>query len=489
MQPTRLRTPRFRISRSRTPPFQVLIACFGLLAFVLGLSASAIQIAAAHRFPALNETLQYSREYRFGIDPGADSAPAPDRTEPQRLSEKDRREVFEKIWREIRDHYYDASFNGVNWDDVHLRYLPRVEATRTDAEFYAVMSQMTSELHDAHTRFNSPEHWRSYKKQQGATVGFSVDGVDGKTVVTDVEPGSNAARAGVEIGMFVVSVEGEPVARRLEHIEKVGLPSSTDRATRWFVYNRLFGGPANTEVKVGLQRPDGTTFEATIKRQLYSEVAEVDARLLASGNAYIRFDGFQHPIVKQFKEALEKYHNAPGLIIDLRKNGGGELSVLLPIASYFYNKKTLFAKDTTRSGKPLSEFAGFFKLPLNLYVGKPGSQIYSGQIAILVDSHSASSSEVFAGGMQETRRAKIVGTQSCGCVLGIAKPRFVKGGGVLEMSEVLWFTPNGRKLEGAGVIPDKTVSPTVSDFQRKRDVVLAEADKTLSRTVFANARP
>ena len=163
--------------------------------------------------------------------------------------------------------------------------------------------------------------------------------------------------------------------------------------------------------------------------------------------------------------------------------------MLLPIASYFFDKKTLFAKDTTRSGKPLSEFAGFFKLPLNLYVGKHGSQIYSGPVVILVDSHSASSSEVFAAGMQETRRAKIVGTQSCGCVLGIAKPRFVKGGGVLEMSEVLWFTPKGRKLEGAGITPDKTVSPTVSDFQRKRDVVLAEADKTLSRTVLANARP
>src|SRR5258708_31495652 len=84
--------------------------------------------------------------------------------------------------------------------------------------------------------------------------------------------------------------------------------------------------------------------------------------------------------------------------------------------------------------------------------------------------------------MQDTQRAKIFGSQSCGCVLGIAKPRVMKGGGVLEMSEVLWFSPKGRKLEGTGIIPDKIVVPSVADLQRRRDTVLAEADKGLVRT-------
>src|SRR5260370_17017396 len=81
--------------------------------------------------------------------------------------------------------------------------------------------------------------------------------------------------------------------------------------------------------------------------------------------------------------------------------------------------------------------------------------------------------------MQDTQRAKIFGSQSCGCVLGIAKPRVMKGGGVLEMSEVLWFSPKGRKLEGTGIIPDQVVVPTMFDLQRGRDAVLAEAHKTL----------
>jgi carboxyl-terminal processing protease len=412
------------------------------------------------------------------------SAPAaPQRTPPkQHLSPKDRREVFEKIWKEIRDHYYDSNFNGVDWNEVHLRYRPLVDAVKNDQEFYVLIGQMTSELHDAHTRFSSPEQWRNFQRQQGITVGFSVDDLDGKTVVTNVIPQSNAAHAGIEPGMVVLTVDGTSVSERIAEIEKKRLPSSSERATRWFIYNRVFAGPPDTQVKIGLQRNNGSTLEATITRQLHSAAPEVITHVLPSGNVYIRFDGFQHPITKEFKQALQKFHDAPGLIVDLRRNGGGDLAVLLPIAGYFFGKKTLFAKDSTRSGKPLSSYVGLFKLPLQLYVGRSGDQIYSGPVAVLVDAHSASSSEVFAAGMQDTQRAKIFGSQSCGCVLGIARPRVMKGGGVLEMSEVLWFSPKGRRLEGTGIIPDQVVVPTMFDLQRGRDAVLAEADKTLVKT-------
>src|SRR5258706_14034651 len=185
---------------------------------------------------------------------------------------------------------------------------------------------------------------------------------------------------------------------------------------------------------------------------------------------------------------MERFRNAAGLIGNLRRKGGGKLTVLLPIAGYFFGKKTLFAKDSTRTGKPLSAYVGLLKLTLPLYVGRPGEQIYSGPVVILVDAHSASSSEVFAAGMQDTLRAKVIGSQSCGCVLGIAKPRVMKGGAVLEMSEVLWFSPKGRKLEGTGIIPDQLVVPTMFDLQRGRDAVLAAADKSLVKAAVLESK-
>ncbi len=413
-----------------------------------------------------------------------DAAPAAQR----QLSAKTRKQVFERVWKEIHDHYYDPAFNGVNWDEVHTRYLPLVEAAKSDAEFYALLSTMTGELHDAHTRFSSPERWKSYKKQQGVSAGFSVDEVDGKSVVTGVRPGSNAAHAGVEPGMVVVSVDGKPIEEAIAELGKSRPASSSDRATRIFAYDRLLGGPPDSTLKVGLQRADGTQVDAEITRQVYSVAAEVSTDVLPSHSGYIRFDGFQPPIVKQFRQALQRFRNSPGIVIDLRRNGGGDLSVLLPIAGYFFDKKTLFAKDSTRTGKPLSELAGVVRLPLKLYVGRAGDQIYSGPVVILVDARSASSSEVFAAGMQDTQRAKIVGSLTCGCVLGIAKPRVMKGGGVLEMSEVLWFSPKGRKLEGSGIVPDEAVVPTVTDLQEKHDPVIAEAERVLRQMAAAERR-
>jgi carboxyl-terminal processing protease len=422
--------------------------------------------------------------------PGTPQVPgaAPTPAVKERLTAKDRKEVFEKVWKEIHDHYYDASYNGVDWDEVQRGYAPLVEATKTDQEFYALMSQMTSELHDAHTRFSSPEQWKNFRRQQGVTVGFTVDDLEGKTVVTSVIPGTEAAHAGIEPGMIVLRVNDTPIGERIAEIQKRRLPSSSERATRWFIYNRVFAGPADSNVKVALQRGDGSVFEASVRRQIYSEAPQVITHVLPSGNVYIRFDGFQHPITKEFRDALQKFRDAPGLIVDLRRNGGGDLAVLLPIAGYFFGKKTLFAKDSTRTGKPLSSYVGLFKLPLQLYVGRPGEQIYSGPVVILVDAHSASSSEVFAAGMQDTMRAKVIGSQSCGCVLGIAKPRVMKGGGVLEMSEVLWFSPKGRKLEGTGIIPDQLVVPTMFDLQRGRDAVLAAADKSLVKAAVLETK-
>jgi carboxyl-terminal processing protease len=405
----------------------------------------------------------------------------------RRLSPKVRREIFEKAWKEIRDHYYDPSFNGVNWDAMQSRYRPLIAAAKDDQDFYTVMGQMTGELHDAHTRFNSPEQWKNYKKQQGVSSGISVDDVDGKTVVSAVRRDSSAAHAGIEPGMLILSIDGHPIAERVAEVEKSKAASSSDRATRMFSYSRLFAGPPDSEMQLGVERADGSRFEVTLKRQIYSAAPDVATDVLPSGNGYIRFDGFQPAVTKGFRQALERFRNNPGLVIDLRRNGGGDLGVLLPIAGFFFDKRTLFAKDKTRSGKPLSEFAGIFRLPLELYVGRPGDQVYSGPVVILVDARSASSSEVFAAGMQDSHRARIVGSQSCGCVLGIAKPRVMKGGGVLEMSEVLWFSPKGRKLEGTGILPDETVAPTLRDLQQRHDPAIEAADKALLQ-MTASAR-
>jgi carboxyl-terminal processing protease len=409
------------------------------------------------------------------------------RAAEKELSPKDRAVVFESVFINVRDRYYDPEFHGVDWNEVGDRYRPLVDAVTNDNEFYALVNRMTGELHDAHTRFNSPEAWQNRQKDLGVSIGFSITERDGAIIVTDVTADSNASRAGIEPGMIILTVNEKPIAYQIAEAEKTVLPTSTERATRRRILGAVFKGGEGATYKIGLQRADGTTLNVTVVKQTLPAPPDVRDQLLPSGEAYIRFDGFKDPVIKEFQAALEKYRDAPGVIIDLRHNGGGKFSVLSAIAGYFFDSKTVISGYLGRPEIDQAEKSGEDKGHKTMTTGKPGGQIYAGPVVILTTEASASSSEIFSAAFQDTGRAKIVGSQTCGCVIGIANNQKMKGGGVLEVSEVLFFSPKGRKLEGDGVTPDTKIVPTIADLQQKRDAVLVQGEQLLAE--MASAKP
>jgi carboxyl-terminal processing protease len=401
------------------------------------------------------------------------------------LSAKDRGEVFEKIWKDVDEHYYDPEFGGVNWKEIHQRYLPLAQAAKGDKDFYSIMDRMTAELHDAHTRFSSPEQWANRKKHQGVSIGFRPGYVEGKVVVLDVFPDSNAAHAGIEPGMIVTALDGQPVADRLAEAAQKVLPSSTERVTKLRVLSNVFAASLETPFSATLERADGSSFDVNFARQTLSTAPSVTASKLSSGFGYLRFDEFHPSLVKDFKAAIENLLTTPGLILDLRRNRGGVGATLEAMAALFFDNRTLFERRMSRKQVTASERDGHRAQETQVFVGRHGGQRYAGPVVILVSEYSASATEVFSAGMQDSGRATLVGSPSCGCVLGITHDRVMKGGGVLEISEVLWFSPKDRKLEGEGVIPDRVAVPTIASLNEKRDLVLEEGEKMLQELVAA----
>jgi carboxyl-terminal processing protease len=146
----------------------------------------------------------------------------------------------------------------------------------------------------------------------------------------------------------------------------------------------------------------------------------------------------------------------------------------------FFAKRTELGRATTRTGAPVSMFFGAYDI-IKLKREVPGDpNAYGAPVVILTNGLSASGSELFAGTMQATGRAKVVGQPSCGCLLGFLGYARVPGGGELAYSEIGFVLPNGKRIEGEGVVPDVEVPLQFADLATQRDRTLEEAEALLA---------
>jgi carboxyl-terminal processing protease len=279
--------------------------------------------------------------------------------------------------------------------------------------------------------------------------------------------------------MIVRTVDGRPVHEALAAArEEVGASSSA-RAARILSYLKLIEGDVGTSLKLGVTGADGAPLEVTLPRISSSAKAQVSARVLPSGVAYIGVDRFVSPASDLVKDALTRFKSAAGVILDLRANTGGDGKEGLRVAGYFFERKVPIARVLTRTGKPPSAFFGLVKLPMVLEAGEQGRQLYSGPLVVLVNEGTGSTSELIAGAMQENGRAYIIGTPTAGSVLGVLEHRKLRGGGTLAVSEIGLVTPAGKRLESTGVVPDRTIPLTLQDLRSQHDRALEAAEEYL----------
>jgi carboxyl-terminal processing protease len=187
-----------------------------------------------------------------------------------------------------------------------------------------------------------------------------------------------------------------------------------------------------------------------------------EAKRLENNIGYIRFSNFVNVLDVQISAAVETMKDAPGIIIDLRGNSGGDDSVALKMANLFFDKETLLMITKTRKGDDLS------------YKAKPAKNPFLGKLVILVDEFSGSASEQFTAGMQEIGRAVVIGKTTKGEDLD-ADVVELPTGALLIYAYGQPRTPKGVVIEGRGVIPNKEVNLTRKDLLAGKDSQLAAA--------------
>jgi carboxyl-terminal processing protease len=383
--------------------------------------------------------------------------------------------MFEQVWTAVRDYYYDPRFNGADWNGIRARFRPLAADAADDSAFYRLMRAMLGELRDAHTRLLDPRQARERQAEQRLSAGVILFEVEGQPLVFDVVPASPASEAGLRPGQRLLAVNGIAIDEALRSsLAEVG-SSSSDRAARLLAYLRLTAGAAAEPLRLRLAEPGGAAFDVVLQRRLLPIAPRFESRLLPSGDLYVRFDRFRKPVSDRLRAVLSANRDAPGLILDLRSNPGGDGKEGARAIGPLLAEPVLVARLATRTGKPPSALAGLVTLPLELKAGRAGGQIYSGPIVILINAGTASTAEVIAGSLQERGRASVVGSRSCGCALGVLKYRKLPGGAALAISEVGLLSGLGHRIEGAGVTPDVEVAMKLADLAGGSDSALDRA--------------
>lgn len=382
-------------------------------------------------------------------------------------------ENFEVVWQTVNDRYFDPSFGGLDWDEVHDRYRPLIAAAESDGEFYWIMNEMVFELSVSHLGVAPADQLAPSLSAEGS-IGIDVRLLGDDAVITSVEPGSPGGEAGLQPGFVIQSIDSVSI----EEIRSSAFltPPFNSRNQSLNVINGIMGrldGPPGTTVSVTYLDERGEAHEQRIVRaQRSGEVSSIgeglppffidfEATRLDGNIRYIRFNAFIPPVDEKFTDAIESMGDAVGLIIDIRGNDGGVWPVRKLLAERLVDERVLAWRYRSRDDST------------GVYLD-PAETVYEGPVVVLIDGASESSAEEFAGALQAIDRAVIVGERSPGRVL--VADFMELSGAILVYPTEQTITADGTVLEGHGVVPDIPVG-------LDRDLLLQGVDSQLETAI------
>lgn len=334
--------------------------------------------------------------------------------------------LLDEAWRRVEDNFVSA----VPSDTVRN---------------YGAIRGALETLNDRFTTFSEPQTRtieRDHMRGQFGGIGVSFDRNDNGEIVLSPRVDGPAAKAGVQVGDVLISIEGVPLSKEDPLNDMM----------------RVRGEPG-TQVKIEVKRGE-QVLPFTITRAII-EVPSVESRIITTtveGKdalvGYLRINSFTERTGQEVQNAIKDLNsaNAEGYLIDLRDNGGGLLSAAIDVTSQFVGEGAV-AYEKKREGEEIA---------FNVKTGMAGAT-HDKPVAVLINNNSASASEIVAGAIQDYKRGPLVGEKSYG--KGSVQLVFeLRDGSAVRVTTAKWFTPNKRALDGVGLTPDV---PAAGDAEKQ----------------------
>lgn len=369
----------------------------------------------------------------------------------------------------------------IDWAKDTKPILKEAAAVASDEQHLVLLTRLLARLQDGHAAVQPLERgkhvkWPEEPERTGAGMAWCRSGK--RILVKNVW--NVAQEMGLESGMEVLSVDGEPVAKWLDAriVELRDLHSfSTEQHAFFYATHWGLGMPAGTRLKLELKGVDGKKSKRTLTYEkaslapwgpaVFPEKLEGDEdvrwTVLPSGNGYVHMRRCKEDLPERMDEALAKLGNVPGLVLDFRANGGGGFDHDGFLGRFVPGGQQLAFTNTYPSAGP---------------------NPYGGPIVVIIDGNVRSAGETGAGMFKEDGRAYMIGeSPSAGMSSSkttIELPSRLFALYVSVASNKGRFN-GGKGIEGIGVIPHEIVEYQAKDLAAGIDTLTARAEELLAK--------
>jgi carboxyl-terminal processing protease len=404
--------------------------------------------------------------------------------------------TFDSAWQRVRNVHYDTTMRGLDWDRVREELRPKAERAATVGELRNVLTEMLNRLGESHYGVIPQEAEDAFGPGPSGDpdaapgdVGLSLRLVGTDVIVSRVVRDGPADQAGVRPGWVVDSVGRYGARRSAERLARL----KTEAERRQALYRvpmsvtASFAGPPGSVVTAAFRDGAGRRVVKTLTRRaprgevirypnLPPFVALVEHERLPLSDAatgpcvgVIRFNIWMPQLLAQLDRAVDSVRDCRGVVLDLRGNPGGAGAMVMGVGGHFLDAAVALGTLRMR-GNDLRYVAN----PRRTTSGGQPVRPYAGLLAILVDPLTGSTSEIFTAGMQSIGRARVFGETSAGQALPAMATRLPTGDVLLHVIAD-FVAPDGRRIEGRGVVPDEMVPLRRADLLTGRDAPMEAA--------------